>query len=236
MIAARRWPKVHLPQLIVLPFVVVNSARPPDFVSAQPRAADDFQQPALSAKRPHIFVFGELISAGFDGPAVKNSWKIGAAISRINNRSRRATGAATHHCDGEVTCEVDAFFMKLLANTCAKHARQPVTAQIQRRGLTGVDVRRIALKARLIRFLLAKAHLKGRDPNECNDEMSPSSFHEYQKIRAVLCASVRPLCLDGEMILGTLTTEARRSHRATEGHPLNVEFFHLVYFNAAGRR
>src|SRR5690349_3468781 len=61
---------VNLVQLVILPFVVVNTTRPPALVGAETRRADYFQQPAVRAERSHIFVVGKLIRAGFHRPAI----------------------------------------------------------------------------------------------------------------------------------------------------------------------
>lgn len=131
--------EVHLSQPIVLPFVVIDAGRSPVFIGAKPRAADDFQQPAVRAKRPDVFTLVWPRTRP-DRPAIKDLRKVRAAISRVNDRRCRATRPATHHRNCVMTCEVDAFFLKLLTDASAKHARHAMTAQIQRRGLTCVDV------------------------------------------------------------------------------------------------
>src|SRR5687767_6133459 len=111
--------KVHLPKLIILPFVVIDARRSPFFIGAKPRATDDFQQPAVRAKRAHVFTFVGP-RARPDRPSVEDLREIGTAISRVNDRGCRTTGATTHDRNCVMTGEVDAFFLKLLANASAK--------------------------------------------------------------------------------------------------------------------
>jgi len=158
---------VHLSQPIVLPFVVIDAGRSPFFVCTQPRRSKNLQQPAVGSKGSHVFTFVG-IPAGSDRPAVKNLRKVRAAISRVHDSRCRATRPATHHCNCVMTGEVDAFFLKLLADARAKHARHPMTAQIQRRGLTGMDVRRVAFKARRLPLLRHERRMNGT--NEDNYE------------------------------------------------------------------
>src|SRR5688572_27001929 len=155
--------EVHLSQSIVLPFVVIDAGRSPFFVCPKARRPKNLQQPAVGAKGAHVFTFVG-IPAGPDRPAVEDLRKVRAAISRVNDGRCRATRPATHHRNCVVTGEVNAFFLQLLTDARAKHTRHAMTAEVKRRGLTGIDVRRVAFKARRIGFVLGKSYLKGSDP------------------------------------------------------------------------
>ena len=139
---------MHLLQLVVHPFVEINTAWSPALVGAEARPADRPNQSAVSMEGSDVLTFLELIIADDAGPAFKHLWKVGAAVARVDDGRDRTAGAASHRRDCVMPGEVNAFLANLFTKAGAIHARQLVAGKIKRRGLSRRDFNCVAGKAR----------------------------------------------------------------------------------------
>ena len=133
--------EMDLTQLVFGPFVIVNAAGAPFLLGAESWSADRLDQAAIRLEGAYVFALLKLIIANDAGPTFKHLRKKRVTVARIDNSRDRTARAATHRGNRVMTGEIYAFFPKLLANAGAIHARQAMTAEIQWRGLAGVDVR-----------------------------------------------------------------------------------------------